>query len=738
MAYYKSKAVNTEKLYANVGITNLAEDLKEEKRTEIARRVMDGYGRDLDSCKEWRENVKEGMTAAGQVVTPKTFPWPGAANIKYPMIATACIQFASRAFPQLINNVGGIVKAEINGQDEDGKKAESAKRVGQHMSWQLTKQMTEWESDMDKLLHCISVAGTWFKKTYFCPIKGRNVSYSISPLELIINNKHKGDLTTCRRISHEIWMYRNDAKERELAEIYLKDICEQFTTDDEDNQELFIEQHMWYDLDEDGYDEPYIAVVHEPTGKLARLVANYTIEGVVLDSEDKFKRIDPNEYFTKYTFIPSLSGDFYDIGFAHLLRPINEAVSTLINQLLDGGTLANTGGGFISRGIRGVGGNLTFSLGEWKPVDVIGGTLRDGIVPLPVRDPSNVLFQLLGMLDAAGQKLASVTDLMAGETPSQNTPATTVLALIEQGLKVFTAIHKRLYKSMSQEFKKLYDLNCDNVDEDVYFRFNDENKKEGDSKVVYQEDYNKDSFDIVPTADPTVSSQAQELAQAQALLQTLQMNPNPRAQMEILAQYYKAIGAKNIDKLVDMEAFEESQKQPPPPDPAILELKLKTQMAKDKHMLELETMRNTNMKLAMDLEKIAAEIEVLKSQVIMNIATAESKEVGDQLDTYSRTADMIHKTADLKIKAAQAQVKAEAAPAEVDPAEVDPAELPAQEAPVTPEPPIPPTVNEPALPPEEGEGLGAVEDIEAGNTPTLMEGGTAPPRPDALMLEEGA
>lgn len=721
MAYTKNKAVNIQTLYKKTGVINLAEDITEEKRNAIARRVMDGYGRDLDSCREWQGNVKEGMAAAGQVVTPKTFPWVGAANIKYPMIATACIQFASRAFPQLVNNVGGIVKAKVNGRDEEGKKADSAKRVGQHMSWQLTEQMCEWESDMDKLLHCISVAGTWFKKTYYCPIKERNVSYSISPLELIINNKHKGDLTTCRRISHQIWLYKNDVKEREIAGIYLKDTCELFETDDEDNQELFIEQHMWYDLDEDGYDEPYIAVVHESTGELARLVANYAIESVILDREDKFKRIEPIEYFTKFTFIPSLSGDFYDIGFAHLLRPINEAVSTLINQLLDGGTLANTGGGFISRGIRGVGGNLTFSLGEWKPVEVIGGTLKDGIVPLPIREPSNVLFQLLGMLDTAGQKLASVTDLMAGETPSQNTPATTVLALIEQGLKVFSAIHKRLYKSMSQEFKKLYKLNCINIDEDMYFRFNDEN--DGEEKVVYQEDYNKDSFDIIPTADPTVSSQAQELAQAQALLQTLPMNPNPRAQMEILSQYYKAIGAKNIDKLVDMEAFEQAQKQQAPPDPAILELQLKTQVAKDKHILELGTMRNNNVKLAMELEKMAAEIEVLRSQVIVNIATAESKEVGDQLGVYNQAADMIHKSADLKIKQAQAQAKAEAAlPA--------PAEQPAS-PPQAPTPPIPAPEMQPPV-----EELPPQMEQEMGPTPTLMEGGTAPPRPE-MATEEG-
>ena len=723
MAYTKSKTVNIEKLYKNTSIVNLAEDIPKEKRNRIARRVMDGYNRDFDSCKEWQDNVKEGIDAASQVVTPKTFPWPGAANIKYPMIATACIQFASRAFPQLVNNAGGIVKAKVNGRDEEGRKAESAKRVGQHMSWQLTEQMCEWESDMDKLLHCISVAGTWFKKTYYCPIKGRNVSYSISPLELIINNKHKGDLTTCRRISHQIWLYKNDVKEREIAGVYLKDTCDLFTTDDEDNQEMFIEQHMWYDLDEDGYDEPYIAVVHEPTGELARLVANYSIESVILDDEDKFKRIEPIEYFTKFTFIPSLSGDFYDIGFAHLLRPINEAVSTLINQLLDGGTLANTGGGFISRGIRGVGGNLTFTLGEWKPVEVIGGTLKDGIVPLPIREPSNVLFQLLGMLDTAGQKLASVTDLMAGETPSQNTPATTVLALIEQGLKVFSAIHKRLYKSMSQEFKKLYKLNCINIDEDTYFRFNDENGKESDEKVVYQTDYNLDSFDIVPTADPTVSSQAQELAQAQALLQTLPMNPNPRAQMEILAQYYKAIGAKNLDKLVDMEAFEQSQKQQPPPDPAILELQLKTQIAKDKHILELETMRNNNIKFAMEREKIAAEIEVLRSQVIVNIATAESKEAGDQLGAYNQAADMIHKSADIKIKAAQAQAKAESTPP-TETASEQASAIPQEPAPSTPEMQSP--VEE--LPKE------LEQPIES--TPTLMEGGTAPPRPEMEMEEE--
>lgn len=713
----KYKKTDLKKLYSNIDEINLVDALDETQKAAIVNKVITGYDIDVASRKNWKETAEEGIKVAEQVVDEKTFPWPGAANIKYPMVATAAIQFASRAYPQILDSKGGFVKAKVYGDDPTGAKEAKAARVSKHMSWQLEEQMVEWEPDMDKMLLCLSVAGTWFKKTYRCNVRERNVSESVHPFSLVVNNKHKGDLNTCRRITHEIWLYKNDVKEREFAGLFADGVCDVMQHDEEDAAEQFLEQHMWFDLDGDGYEEPYIAVIHYDTQTLARFVANYEIATIKLSEKEELLRIEKVEYFTKYSFIPSPGGGFYAIGFAHLLCPLNEAISTAINQLLDAGALANTGGGFISRGIRTVGGTMSFKLGEWKQVDVTGGVLKDGIVPLPIREPSNVLFQLLGMLDEAGQKLMSVTDLMSGETPSQNTPATTVLALIEQGLKVFGAIHKRIYRALTEEYKKLYRLNNLYTADEEYFRLLDE------QNVVYGSDYNLNDLDVVPTSDPQVSSQAQELARAQALLQTMGMNPNPVAQMEILRQYYEAIQAKNIDILVPPESLKPQPPQQAPPDPALIEAQLKIQQAKDKVKLDLQKQHNENGRHLAELDLMAAQIKEIESRIILNLANAESKEAGDNLASYKTAADMIGRAHDIKMSQREAELaQAETVSAPVEqPAEPTPEYLPApQEAPA--QEPIP--VDQPPemmQPPQEP-------------TPTYLEGGTAPPRPE---IEEG-
>lgn len=642
MAYRASSTTDEKKkfkgidwLFANMEKDNLVPDLDEDTVNAIGRQVVGGYEIDLQSRKDWQDQTEEGIKIAKQITEKKTFPWPGAANVKYPLIATASMQFAARSYPQIVNGTD-IVKAQVVGEDPKGEKEAKAKRVSQHMSYQLLEQMPEWESDMDMLLHGLPVMGTYFKKTFFDPVYQRNRSIALTPLEVVVNNNHKGDMNMCRRITQEIWLYKNEVIERERLDLYTEGVSEHMQeNEDSKAQELFLEQHCWYDLDDDGYEEPYIVTVHKESGVVARIRANYEPETMLITQDKKLKKIDPIEYFTKYIFIPSPDGCFYGVGFAHLLGPINETMSTIINQLLDAGALANTGGGFISRGIRWQGGNLSFKLGEWKPVDVIGGTLKDNIVPLPVREPSNVLFQLLGMLNEAGNKLASVSDMMSGETPSQNTPATTVLAVIEQGLKVFTSIYKRVFRAMKQEFKKLYRLNRLHMDDVEYIRVLDS------QLAVFQKDYSAEDLDIVPVADPTMSSEAQKLARAQALLQSYQLNPDPVARMEILRQYYDAIGAKNLDMLANVQAAQQQAQQAPPPNPDLLRLQLETKKASDAADAEKERLHNETIELMARLVEMDAQIQVLKTQAVKNVADAESKEVGMQIDQYTAQAQGI-------------------------------------------------------------------------------------------------
>lgn len=612
---------STQWLIDNIIIPNLAEKLDDTTVQAISQQVLLGYEIDENSRYDWRKKVEDGLKIAKQIADKKTFPWNGAANVKFPLIASASIQFAARAYPQIVNGTD-IVKAEVIGEDPDGRKEARAKRVSRHMSWQCLEQMPEWEPEMDQLLHGLPVMGTYFKKTYYDPLYQRPRSIALTPLEVVVNMKHKGTLDTCRRITQELYLYKNDVIERENAGLYSKGSADAMNDhqDQVKEQELFLEQHCWYDCDGDGYEEPYIVTVHKDSGFVCRIVANYDETTIKLGENDKILSIRPIEYFTKYTFIPSPDGDFYDIGFSQLLGPINEAMSTLINQLLDAGALANTGGGFISKGLRWNGGRLTFELGEWKPVDTTGMSLKDSILPLPVAQPSSVLFQLLGLLNETGNKLAAVSDMMSGESPSQNTPATTVLALIEQGLKVFTAIYKRVFRSMKQEFKKIYRLNGLYMDETEYFRVLDA------QNVAFQADYNAEDLDVVPVADPSMASEAQRLARANALMQTLQVNPTPEGKAEILYQYYDAIGAKNIDKLLNIQKLQQMAENPPP-NPDMLKIQLETQKAKDEMTLK-------HAEFEASLAEIQAKTELIKAQAIKTIAEAEALEPGQRLEQY--------------------------------------------------------------------------------------------------------
>lgn len=619
-------------LLDNIEKTNLVDNLDENIITLIGERCKRGYDIDEASRSDWYKKTEDGLKVAKQIAEKKTFPWKDAANVKFPLIATAAIQFAARAYPQIINGTD-IVKIQVVGKDLDGKKEDRAKRVSQHMSYQLLEQMPEWDADMDQLLHGLPVMGTYFKKTFFDPLYQRNRSMALTPFEVVVNMKHKGTLDTCRRITHRLFLYKNEVIERENNDLFTTGIAESFQENDEteSTQELFLEQHCWYDLDGDGYEEPYIVTMHYDSGKVARIVCAFD-ESTVDIRGDKLIKITPVQYFTKFTFIPSPDGDFYDIGFAHLLGPINEAMSTLINQLLDSGSLANTGGGFISKGLRWNGGRLAFDLGEWKPVDTTGMSLKDSILPLPVQQPSAVLFQLLGLLNESGQKLAAVSDAMSGEMPSQNTPATTTLATIEQGLKVFTAIYKRVYRGLKEEFKKLYRLNSLYMEEEEYFRVLD------GQQVAFRKDYDLNDLDISPVADPTMSSEAQRLARANALMQTYQINPTPEGKAEILLQYYDSIGVKNIDKLMPMDKIMQSM-QNPPPDPEMLKLQLETHKAEDAAEINLNKSENESRESLARIQKMEAETDLIVAQTMKAIAEAEAVEPGVQLQQYKAFVD---------------------------------------------------------------------------------------------------
>lgn len=612
------------KLEEIVGNTNLAQILTEKELSFIGETVVDGYENDMYSRSEWEEKLEEWNRLALQVKETKTFPWAGAANVKYPLITNAALQYSSRAYPALVNGAN-IVRGRVIGFDPDGSKMERAIRVGRHMSYQLLEQMDDWEEQMDRLLFALPIVGCMFKKTYYDAVKQKNVSEVVYPKELVVNY-YATTLEDAQRITHVLKMSDNDIYERIMSGVYLDqdlekpqqddtqgaaDQAQGFTppeTQDETVPYEILEQHCYFDLDGDGYAEPYIVTVDSVSRQVLRVVARFDEEGVNYNDEGDILSIDADHYYTKYSFIPSTDGSFYDIGFGILLGPINDTVNTLINQLLDAGSLANMQGGFISRGIRVKNGNRPFTLGEWKYVNSAGDDLRKGIVPLPTKEPSNVLFQMLNMMISVGEKISSSTEMMSGQIPGQNTKATVAMAAIDQGMKVFMSIHKRVHRSLAKEYKKLYRLNSLYMPAQDYFTVLDLGSEQ--AAQIGISDYDRDNIDIAPASDPNIATEEQRLSKVQALFELIQMGTvNPQ---EVTKRYLIATEQPNIEPLMQL------------PEQGPSEETLRLEFEKEKFAEESAQKWED-----LAIRRISAESSALKS-----IADAEAAEEGDQLAEY--------------------------------------------------------------------------------------------------------
>jgi chaperonin GroES len=506
---------------------NIAEMLDEEELDEIGERAVRLYHMDKDSRVDWEKKMEDSLKLALQVVEAKSFPWPNASNIKFPLITIAALQYHARAYPALIPGTS-VVQCRLFGEDPDNSLAARSNRIGTHMSYQVLEEDENWEDQMDKVLITQPIIGCAFKKTFYDSYKKHNVSENIFAKDLVVDYYTKS-LDDAQRITHVLYLSKNDIYERIARGDYLdvelgdegsttqgsmdlaKDKRQGVTPPQQDENKPYeiLEQHCWIDFDGDGYQEPYIVLVHKESQKVLRIVARYFPSSIELDKKMNVLKIKAENYFTKYPFIPSPDGGFYDLGFGTLLGPLNESINTIVNQLVDAGTLSNTGGGFLSRGVKFRGGNSSFTPGEWKPVDSTGDDLSKGIVPLPIREPSQVLFTLLSLLIDYGERIGGSVDILTGQNPGQNTPAETSRNMTEQGLKIFSGIFKRTYRSLKEEFRKLYRLNQLYLDED----------SDIPKGMVAPEDYQGDSKSIRPAADPNMISDNQRVSQASSLLQ---------------------------------------------------------------------------------------------------------------------------------------------------------------------------------------------------------------------------
>lgn len=622
--------------------SNLCDRFDDADLVAIGVACKQGYDQDEESRKDWLRCNEAGMDLALQVSKDKTFPWANAANVAFPLVTIAAMQFHARAYPALVTGPK-IVKCNVFGPDADGQLSQRAERVSSHMSWQVLEQDVAWEDQTDKAILNLAIVGTNFKKTYFSAALGHNVSELVLAKDLVVNYWTKS-LDTCPRMTHIIPRFRNEVYENVMREVWRDCLAQGWYTSPaapaetearrgEDSRQrvrppqpdhttslIFLEQHVNLDLDADGYAEPYIITFEKTSGFVVRIVTLFSSEKsierlVAGPRKGQIISIKRDYYFTKTSFIPSPDGGFYDIGFGVFLGPLNEAVNSLVNMLLDAGTLQTTAGGFLGRGAKMRGGVQTFSPFEWKRVDATGDDLRKSILPLPVNAPSDVLFQLLSLLINYASRVSGTTDITVGENPGQNTPAQTTQTMVEMGQKIYTAIFKRVWRSMKEEFQKLYHLNS-------LFLPLDQQGPGGATRL----DYMGGKELIAPAADPNVTSDSMRLQIALTLKQAAAATPGYNRDA-VERMFLNALRVPDVQSI-----FTGTEGLPPPKDPKVALQEIKEQGATQRLQMQIQyDTQELIAKLQTEQQLNNAKIVQLQAQAAEHAANAQSEEAYAQV-----------------------------------------------------------------------------------------------------------
>tara|TARA_R110002049_G_scaffold136595_1_gene296353 strand:+ start:84 stop:2444 length:2361 start_codon:yes stop_codon:yes gene_type:complete len=547
---------------------NLSEFLDPATLSEVSNELTTAFDEDLSSRGDWYEAFKDGLELLGVDSDPRSEPFEGASGVYHPLLAEATTHFQAQAYKELLP-ANGPVDTKIMGASSDPK-AMQANRVKDFMNYQLMYKMEEYDPEMDQMLFFLPLAGSAFKKCYFDPAIGRVVSRFIKAEDLIVPY-YATDLHTSPRITHRMAMSENDLRKLQLSGFYRDMPMNPPTVSDGDNavqdkideidgvsrtgtqaEYTLLEFHV--ELDIEGFE--HTDSDGEPTGlALPYIVTICKDNNTVLSIRRNYEETDPMrkkiEYFTHYKFLPGLG--FYGFGLIHMIGGVTRSATSILRQLIDAGTLANLPAGFKARGLNIQRSDDPVQPGEWRDVDVPGGTIRESFLPLPYKEPSATLAQLLGLLVESGQRFASVMDNQTGEGNSQ-APVGTTVALLEKGQKVISAIHKRLHYAQRNEFKILKRLFGEYLPPEYPYQV------QGAQQTVFAEDFNN-SVDVVPVCDPNIFSTTQRIILAQTQLQMAQSAPQIHNMKEAFRKMYIALNIKDIDDILIPDFA------PPPKDP---------------------------------------------------------------------------------------------------------------------------------------------------------------------------
>jgi hypothetical protein len=545
---------------------NLAEELEEGQLTELSGDLIGEYDADINSRKDWLTTYVDGLELLGLKIEDRTEPWPGACNVYHPLMTEALVKFQAETMMETFP-ASGPVKTQIVGK-QTREKEDAAERVQEDMNYQLTNAMPEYRPEHERMLWGLGLAGNAFKKVYYDPNLERQVSMYV-PAEDIVVPYGASSLETAERVTHVMRKTKNELRKLIVAGFYRDtDLGEPFLDVDEaerkiaeklgfnpteDDRYKILEMHVNLDLEngdsDDGIALPYIVTIEKGTGTILAIRRNWNP-----DDKLKLKR----NHFVHYGYIPGFG--FYCFGLIHLIGAFAKSGTMILRQLVDAGTLSNLPGGLKSRGLRIKGDDTPIAPGEWRDVDVPSGAVRDNILPLPYKEPSQVLQSLMNQIIEEGRAFANADGLKVSDM-SANAPVGTTLAILERTLKVMSAVQARIYYAMKQEFKLLKNIIRDYTPEEYNY-----DPEVGDRRAK-QADY--DNVDVIPVSDPNAATMSQKVVQYQAVMQMAQQYPQIYDLPELNKQMLEVLGIKNIGKLIP-SAEEQTPKDPVTENMAII------------------------------------------------------------------------------------------------------------------------------------------------------------------------
>lgn len=668
-------------LIESIGSINLAKDMEEAELSAIGSRVKRQYDEDIASMEDWSEAVDHGIDLMKQEYSGKSFPWEGASNYKDPILTEASTTFGDKASLELLRS-RDLVSSDVIGRDPQGQKKQIAERVAEAMNYQVNYDMDGWRDDQERLFYCLPVVGTVFKKVVFDPLEKKCESMVINYPDFAVNQATKS-MAKCRSFSHILEFSANEVMERVECGKWLDPNTEteneandkdgdeggneaEGVVDNIDNPRKYIEQHTYYDLDDDGYEEPCIITIQYDSAKVVRILPRYDERSIIVEYEDEYMpvsevlakeqelqleefggdealellgmeqpEIDANKYklikvepfqnIVKYGFITSPDNTFLDLGYSHLLGALTMNINTTTNQINDRTTLNILGGGWLAKEFRIKQGNMRFRMGEYKQTEVPAEKLAKGIFPQPLQEPSQTAYNMRTDMQQRAAGFLAVVDV-SGKLQA-NTAPTTALAIIQEAIIPTTALFKRILSAESREFQILFRINQRTFPKSKYQKILD------DENADPQVDFNYDGLDIIPTANAEMSSKMHRIQTAQLEMEQIplimQMGGNP---VPIVKNFFDAIGSELIDQI-----FPEEGSMSPADQKAMQEMKKAQEQANQIAELQLQILTREqdrlDIKTVEEVKKMQAEVKKLGVDMLETLAKAAK--YGEEAETES-------------------------------------------------------------------------------------------------------